>query len=207
MELDTLENKSIFELNNGALDIPKLRELLEDTLNKEVEFEAVEIRHSFLEVGEKVLLVNGKKVFQNSNKEEVILLAIEDVTEFKQAQQIISEREAWFRNMANNAPVMIWTTGTDGLCNFVNKTWLEFRGLSLNDAIHKSWATGAHPDDFDMCQNAFKTALDNKKDFDLKYRLQTANCEYKYVLTKAKPNYTTEGDYAGFIGSCIELRD
>jgi PAS domain S-box-containing protein len=54
-----------------------------------------------------------------------------DVTAQKQAQDALRESEARFRAMANTAPVMIWMSGTDKLCTFFNKGWLDFTGRSL----------------------------------------------------------------------------
>ena len=65
------------------------------------------------------MLVNGRKVIQKANKQELMLLAFEDITNWKRAEAMKAEREEWFRNMANNAPVMIWTAATDGLAEFL----------------------------------------------------------------------------------------
>ena len=173
-----------------------------------VRFDKFEVTHTFEKIGEKVMLLNARKVVQRApDKEQVLLLAIEDITEYRQVQKIIAEREGWFRNMANNAPIMIWETGLDKLCRFVNKAFLDFRGLSIEDVLGKNWTLDAHPDDVGRCLTLYYTAFEEKKPFELTYRLKNADGTYRHILTKANPNITTEGSFTGFIGSCIELQE
>lgn len=197
--------QQIFDLSNRTWNIPKLRELLEDVIPANGLCYGFEITHVFPGIGEKTLLINARKVQQKSYGNHQVLLAIEDVTEFKLAQKIVSEREEWFRNTANNAPVMIWVTGINRLCSFVNKMFLEFRGIRLEDAIGNTWALDVHPDDLELCERVYNTCFDEKRGFELNYRLKHRDGSYRSVFTKAKPNFTTEGHFTGFIGSCVEV--
>jgi len=133
----------------------------------------------------------------------VILLTIQDITEYKQGQKIISERETMFRNMANNAPVMIWLTGPDSLCTFADKTFLEFRGIALEEAQGRPWTIGAHSDDEVRILAIYRAAFANKEEFELSYRLRNRDGQDRLVFTKAKPNISAEGAFMGFIGSCV----
>ena len=203
-EEDT-EGRLFFDLGDQQWNLPQLRVLLDEALANNTDFYNFEVTHYFKGIGEKVILVNGRKVIQKSHGQHLLLLAIEDITEYRQSQKIIAGREAWFRNMADNAPVMIWVTGSEKLCTFVNKTFLEFRGITLNEAIGKTWLEDAHPDDIDRCQAIYETCFEEKTAFELTYRLKHHKGRYQKILTKAKPNFTTEGTFTGFIGSCVEV--
>ncbi len=163
------------------------------------------MQHNFQGLGEKVMLLNARRITQKIHGQHLILLAIEDITEHRQAEKIISEREAWFRNMADNAPVMIWVTGVDKLCTFANKSFLEFRGITLEQAIGRPWYDGAHPDDVEQCVKAFNESFEEKKALELTYRAHHKKRDYREVLIRAKPNFTSEGLFTGFIGSCVEV--
>jgi len=77
------EKQRIYDLGNHQWNIPKLRELLEDILPNATSFDDFEVEHEFPEIGKRIMLLNARKIFQRANRKQLILLAIEDITERK----------------------------------------------------------------------------------------------------------------------------
>ena len=69
----------------------------------------------------------------------------------KQAQRRSKESEERFRLVADTAPVLIWMSDTDKLCNYFNKPWLEFTGRPFEAERGYGWAEGVHLDDRQRC--------------------------------------------------------
>ena len=65
----------------------------------------------------------------------------------EEALRRASENEARFRELADAAPVYIWTADADGLVDFINRGWLEYTGRTMEEELGDSWALGVHPDD------------------------------------------------------------
>jgi len=204
---EAVEGKLIYELDNKQWDTPQLRELLEVIVPRNNYAEGFEITRTFTGIGEKVMLMNARKVVQKIHHQQLILLAIEDITEHRRAQHVLAEREGWFRRMADNAPVMLWLTGLNKLSSFCNKTLLEFRGVTLEEAIGKKWTEGVHADDINACTQAFDEAFDEKKPFVVECRLQRYDSEYRWILARGKPNFTPEGQFTGYIGTCVDIHE
>jgi PAS domain S-box-containing protein len=130
-----------------------------------------------------------------------------DITVQKRAEERLRESEARFQEMADTAPVLIWMTGTDGLCNYFNKPWLEFTGRSIEQEVGMGWVEGVHPDDVQGCFDGFLPAFHARKPFRMEYRLRRADGEYRWVIESGIPRYTGAGDFAGYIGSNIDITD
>jgi chemotaxis protein methyltransferase CheR len=75
------EGTLIYDLGNRQWDIPKLRELLEHILPENTVFNDFKVEHDFEAIGRKIMLLNARRIYKKSNKTQMILLAIEDVTE------------------------------------------------------------------------------------------------------------------------------
>jgi PAS domain S-box-containing protein len=133
--------------------------------------------------------------------------AQEEITERKRAEERLLESEARFQVMADTAPVLIWMTGTDGLCNYFNKPWLEFTGRSMEQEVGTGWTEGVHPDDLQGCFDGFLPAFHARKPFRMEYRLRRADGEYRWVIESGIPRYTGDGEFAGYIGSNIDITD
>ncbi|HPQ27136.1 MAG TPA: sigma 54-interacting transcriptional regulator [Desulfobacteraceae bacterium] len=71
----------IYDLGNRQWDIPKLRELLEEILPQNSTFNDFEVEHNFETIGRKIMHLNARRIYRDSKQTQMILLALEDVTE------------------------------------------------------------------------------------------------------------------------------
>jgi PAS domain S-box-containing protein len=116
----------------------------------------------------------------------------------------IEETESRFRTMADQAPVLLWMAGRDGLCAFFNQTWLRFTGRALEEEMGNGWAEGVHAEDFSHCMQVFLEAFVAHRPFAMEYRLWRYDGEYRWILDQGAPRF--EGDeFVGFIGSCVDI--
>lgn len=201
------EGMFIYELGNGQWNIPKLRHLLEEIIPQNSQFNDYEVNHNFPLIGEKTMLLNAREILQKTRRQQLIFLAIEDITGYREAQKIVAEREAWLRSIADNAPVMMWVAGIDKSINFYNRTWLEFKGHELEYEKRSGWGEGIHPADIEATRNVFNKSFEEKKPFSIEYRLKRYDGEYRWVLDIGKPRFSPEGAFTGFIGTCNEIHD
>jgi PAS domain S-box-containing protein len=117
------------------------------------------------------------------------------------------ESESRFRIVADSAPVLIWMAGVDKLCNFFNKPWLKFTGRSLEQEMGNGWAEGVHPDDLQRCLKIYTEAFDARKAFVMQYRLRRYDGEYRWISDQGVARYDSNGNFAGYIGSCVDVTD
>lgn len=201
------EGRIIYEIGNKEWNIPALKELLEVRLRDSDHVHSFELKHSFTGIGEKVMLLNVRRITQRYNGQPVILLAIEDITEHRQAEKLLEEREEWLRNMANNVPVMIWVAGTDKNFTFLNNTWLAFTGRNLRLETGIGWTEGVHTEDLPLCLSTYHKSFEEKQPFNIQYRMKRQDGEYRWILNSAVPTFDTNGEFTGYTGSCIEIHD
>jgi two-component system CheB/CheR fusion protein len=97
---DETAHRLIYDLGNGQWNIPKLRELLENILPAHAKFEGFEVDHEFEQVGRKVMLLNAREIFDANAQTRTILLAIEDTTERKQAEEALQTANAELQHFA-----------------------------------------------------------------------------------------------------------
>ena len=118
------------------------------------------------------------------------------------AERSLTESEQRFQNAADIAPVMIWMSGTDKLCTFFNKGWLEFTGRPLDRELGSGWVDGVHgedrvlPPDLRCCLRCAKAVHDG-------VRLRRADGGYRWLLDTQGRRGANR--WNSFIGSCIDI--
>lgn len=111
-----------------------------------------------------------------------------------------------FRLMADCAPVMIWVSGPDRKCVYVNRPWLEFTGRMLEEALQHGWSEAIHPEDRDRVLGVYERAFAAIEPFELEYRLRRHDGWYRWLHDKGVP-VVVDGELNGFIGSCLDITD
>src|SRR5437762_1045316 len=130
-----------------------------------------------------------------------------DITKRKIAEEELRESEGRFRAVADAAPVLIWMSGPDKLCNFFNKGWLEFTGRAIDQELGSGWTEGVHAEDRHRCVGVYKRAFDAREPFTMEYRLRRSDGEYRWVLVSGTPRFAADGAFLGYIGSCIDITE
>jgi len=82
----------IYDLGNRQWDLPKLRVLFEEILPHDTVFNGYEVEHDFLEIGPKIMLLNARRIFRKKTGSPIILLAMEDITERRRAEDALAEK-------------------------------------------------------------------------------------------------------------------
>ncbi|MEB3160718.1 MAG: PAS domain-containing protein, partial [Synechocystis sp.] len=118
-----------------------------------------------------------------------------EITRSKQAEASLRESEARFRMMADSSPLMLWVTDQDGQCTFVNQTWLDFRGRSLDQELTAGWTEGIHPHDLSHYIEVFNQAFGDRTRFELEYRYLRADRDYRWLLNVGVPRYLPDGQF------------
>ena len=136
-----------------------------------------------------------------------IIMFTEVITDRKRAEESLRESEDRFRTMANTAPVMIWMSGEDKLCNFFNKGWLDFTGRTLAQELGNGWAEGVHREDLDHCLEVHVNSFDARREFTVEYRLRRLDGEYRWLVDTGVPRFAPDGKFLGYIGCATDITE
>src|SRR4051794_2672310 len=110
------ENRLIYELGNGQWNIPRLKTLLEEILPEDHSFRDLEVDHVFEGVGRRRMLLNARKIWREGNHSELILLAIEDITDLWRAEVELKDSRERYRLIVEGATAYaIFTTDMRGM--------------------------------------------------------------------------------------------
>lgn len=130
-----------------------------------------------------------------------------DITDRRRAEEELRVSEARFRTMADSAPVLIWMSDPDMLCNYINQGWLDFTGRTVEQELGHGWTGGIHKEDYARCLDTYCSAVDLRQPFKLEYRLRRADGVFRWIYDSGTPRFTSAGEFLGYIGSCIDIGD
>ena len=130
------EGRLIYELGNGQWDIPDLRTLLEDIVPKSSVFDDFELEHTFPAIGRRVMLLNARKL-QAGHHGELLVLAMGDVTERKQAEEALLKAGALQNAIFNSANFSSIATDEKGVIQIFNVGAERMLGYAAAEVMNK----------------------------------------------------------------------
>jgi PAS domain S-box-containing protein len=112
-----------------------------------------------------------------------------------------------YRLLVEHAPTMVWRAGLDAQCNYFNTTWLRFTGRTLEQEVGPGWVSGVHPEDEQRCMDIYLSNFNRHQAFEMEYRLRRHDGVYRYIFDRGVPFTDDQGQFAGFIGSCVDVHE
>ncbi|WP_207535629.1 PAS domain-containing sensor histidine kinase [Desertivirga arenae] len=149
-------------------------------------------------------LSKTKPVFDNNGLLTSWLGICVDIEDRMQSSEAIRKNEKYFRFLADNTPVIIWRTGVDGRLNYISKQWENFSGLTVAECYDSGWSKLLHEDDTLEVQKYYDKALQNREHYTGKFRLRSANNEYRWFLSVGLPVFDEE---TGFLGTLTDITE
>ncbi|WP_166039772.1 PAS domain-containing sensor histidine kinase [Sphingosinicella sp. YJ22] len=136
-----------------------------------------------------------------------IFVAGYDVTEQRLVQLKLRESEERFRLIADSAPVPMWVSKPDRTRSFVNKAYVDFVGLSYEEAAALDWRTILHPDDHDRIVAESIAGEASLQPFNLEARYRGRNGEWRWIRSTSQPRWGPDGEVEGFIGVAHDVTE
>lgn len=112
-----------------------------------------------------------------------------------------------YRELVEQAPILIWRARTDTLCDYFNERWLAFRGRTMEQEFGNGWVDGVHPDDVAGCVRIYLDAFYKHETFEMHYRLQRHDGEYRWIFDRGVPLFGEDLSFLGYVGSCIDVTE
>jgi PAS domain S-box-containing protein len=144
VDREETENQPLYELGDGQWDIPELRRLLEEVLPHDEQFSDFEVEHEFEGIGRRTMLLNGRRL----DHVQLILLAIEDITERKRAEAGLRASEERLRRVLETDAVGVIFFDRAGTVVDCNEVFLRMTGYSRSevDARQLTWRKMTAPE-------------------------------------------------------------
>ena len=136
-----------------------------------------------------------------------ILGIARDVTARNKAEGSLRESENRFRSMADGCPTILWMTNVQGEVEFVNRTYADFFGVSIDQVEGGKWQPLVHPDDAPKYIESFLQAAKNRAPFRGVARLRRADGEWRWIDSAAEPRWLSGGEFLGHVGLSTDISE
>lgn len=151
--------------------------------------------------------VSISPIFDNKNKITQFIAIKEDITDKKKNEEKLKKANEFYLALFEDSPAMIWRSRKDGSRDYFNKTWLRFRGSSIEEELDGSWIESIHNDDKENYIESVSRALQHREPVKNIFRLRRYNDEYRWINEICKPYYDIDGYFAGMIGTGIDITE
>jgi PAS domain S-box-containing protein len=129
-----------------------------------------------------------------------------DVDDRMRAEEALRAGERHFRFLAESIPHMVWTASPDGSIDYFSPRFLEYLGVSPEEACGRAWLDWIHPDDRQRAALAWEHALCSENEYRVEYRLRHgATGEHRWFLGHALPQRDARGRVVRWYGTCTDI--
>ncbi len=162
-----------------------------------------------------VLELADGRVFERFSRVQVVdarnvgrVWSFRDITKNQRAEEALRASEAYFRELTQNMPQVVWTNLPDGHVDFVNDRWLKYTGQTLEyvQSHPEAWMVALHPDDRERAGEIYLEGTRSGRGFTIEVRFRrAADGAYRWHVNRSVPLRGADGKIVKFIGTCTDI--
>jgi PAS domain S-box-containing protein len=111
------------------------------------------------------------------------------------------------RRVFDTIPTLAWSARSDGSADFFNRRWLDYTGLSAEQACDWGWAIAVHPDDLNGLVDYWRSVLASREPGEIEARLRRFDGVYRWFLFRATPSFDNGGRVVKWVGTNTDIED
>jgi PAS domain S-box-containing protein len=130
-----------------------------------------------------------------------------DIEDRKRAEEAQRATERNLAAIINTIPTTSWTTRPDGYCDFLNHVWLDYAGMTAEQAQGWGWADAIHPEDRKKLMEDWQSCLASGTPVDTEARIRRFDACYRWFLIRGNPLRDESGNILKWYGTCVDIED
>jgi PAS domain S-box-containing protein len=186
-------------------DIGKVRQRLNDHLNRKTPFFSVEYRVQRRDGSYMWILDRGQALWDQAGNLMRMVGLETDISHRKQAEAALRESEQRYRILVTHAPVGIFQTDHQGNCSYINPRYSELTGMSMLEALGKGWIQALHPDDQENILTEWNNAIQQGRTFSMEFRYCKTHGESIWVSGQAVALSNEAGEIIRYFGTVMDI--
>jgi PAS domain S-box-containing protein len=111
------------------------------------------------------------------------------------------------RGFIDSSPTLTWSSSSDGSADFFNQRWLDYTGLSAEQARDWGWTVALHPDDLNGLVDYWRSVLASSEPGEIEGRLRRFDGVYRWFLFRATPSFDKDGKVVKWFGTNTDIED
>ena len=181
--------------------------LVQDALGRRAATHHVTHRIIRPDGGVRWLESHAQFIYAEDGRPERLVGVSTDVTEQRQAERALREREEEFRTIANSLPQLAWMTAPDGSIAWYNDRWYEYTGTTFDEMKGWGWRSVHHPDHVERVTTKFVEAIAEGVAWEDTFPLRGRDGKYRWFLSRALPIRDPEGNVVRWFGTNTDITE
>src|SRR5882762_10286895 len=187
-------------------DLPKLRQRTGEYLGHPWPDYEEEFRIQRKDGSWRWMLARAELVMDEQGRPARMVGCHLDITRQKLIEDALRQSERELRLVIDTIPAMAWIVLPDGTLDFLNRRWLEYTGLSLEEAIEQPTGT-IHPEDLPRVMEKWSRDMPAGEPSEDEMRLRRADGEYRWFLIRTVPLREEQGNILKWYGTSTDIED
>lgn len=134
-----------------------------------------------------------------------VALALVDITDRIQKEEAITKSRDYYLKLFEDFPTMIWRSESDGRISYLNQSWFDLTGTTLQESLKEGFTNIIHPEDLERNTEIYVSALAQRRSFTSDLRLKSFMGDYRWGINVGRPFYDINGSFQGYIGMVLDI--